>query len=243
MASAFTQASQRWLFCMHLRSLCRPTCVLLFWLNCVILVPVSVWHRGHHACQKYSLNEALIALFCNIPARRDIVLHTEMGSEPVQILFPVIIDKCPFLKVIELLLVFTSSHWKYFQWVLRGLSCRKNMTRLPWHTTFSASCRAESCALPRQPVAQADLSIDNQGSILSLCPWEAVTAFWFVHSKFQPRTGGVCCSCITGFKAVVYGNSLQSFLLTKPPHRGYNSPPFAVSGCLTQPSSGSSSFW
>lgn len=47
---------------------------LLFGLNCVILMLVSVWHHVHHACQKYSLSEVLISTFCNISAQVRVVL-------------------------------------------------------------------------------------------------------------------------------------------------------------------------
>lgn len=68
MASAFTPASQQWLFCMHLRFLCHPTSVCsLDWTVWFERLSLS-WHHVHHACQKYSLNEALISLFYNIPA-------------------------------------------------------------------------------------------------------------------------------------------------------------------------------
>lgn len=97
MASAFTPASQQWLFCMHLRFLCHPTSVCsLDWTVWFERLYLS-WHHVHHACQKYSLNEALISLFYNIPAGKK-VLCTEMGGAPAQIFCPVVIYKCLFLK-------------------------------------------------------------------------------------------------------------------------------------------------
>lgn len=57
---------------------------LLFGLNCVIQVPVSVLTSRSPCLQKYPFNEALISLFYNIPAGKKI-LCTELSGVPAQI--------------------------------------------------------------------------------------------------------------------------------------------------------------
>lgn len=161
MASAFTPASQQWLFCMHLRFLCHPTSVCsLDWTVWFERLYLS-WHHVHHACQKYSLNEALISLFYNIPAGKK-VLCTEMGGAPAQIFCPVVIYKCLFLKdqicfsssshkAIGALFMFTrhifsSKYCKIFLISASGFVLQ-SVAALPQHSVqWFLGCRAVNCS-------------------------------------------------------------------------------------------------